>query len=219
MNKKLVFSTVILSLMIGGMIYSGTFDQRNSGTVVNGDAQTSGPINIQETNEKKTFRGQLEVFPFEDGVKQADLIVKVVLRENLGVLTEPVPKSIFNAQILSTQKSDPTLVSETISIMQQGNNEVLFNDNPLFQENEEYILFLKKAVDSVAEEYPNLYWILGEETNMYKNIRNNTVEKLGYIDKELYDVENNHTLNLNETTNTQVLNEEEFIKKIESVTK
>ena len=103
--------------------------------------------------------------------------------------------------------------------MQQGNNEVLFNDNPLFQENEEYILFLKKAVGSVTKEYPNLYWILGEETNMYKNIRNNTVEKLGYIDKELYDVENNHTLNLKETTNTQVLNEEEFIKKIESVTK
>lgn len=62
-------------------------------------------------------------------------------------MNEPVPKTVFNAQILETQKSDVKVELESIQIIQQGTDEILFNDNPIFNENEEYILFLKKPWD------------------------------------------------------------------------
>ncbi|MFE0555127.1 hypothetical protein ACFW1P_04215 [Paenibacillus sp. NPDC058910] len=227
MNKKLLLSVVAIPLLAGGVIYYSSLESNSSVEAtlaqstevrVNDVSFNSDNLDSTTTSNPKTIRGELEVYPFEEGVNKADLIVKVKIIGNIGEVIEPVPKSVFNTQILSAQKDDPTLDSESISIMQQGNSEVLFNGNELFKENEEYILFLKKAVGPVAEEYPNLYWILGEESNMYKSISNNLVEKQGHVDEELKDVESNQISTLEENTSTQILIEEEFIEKIKSIT-
>ncbi|MEC0201484.1 hypothetical protein P4H39_02440 [Paenibacillus lautus] len=227
MNKKLLLSVVAIPLLAGGVIYYSSLESNSSEEAtlaqstkvrVNDVSINSDNLDSTTTSNPKTIRGELEVYPFEEGVNKADLIVKVKIVGKIGEVSDPVPKTVFNTQILSAQKDDPTLDSESISIMQQGNSEVLFNGNELFKENEEYILFLKKAVGPVAEEYPNLYWILGEESNMYKSISNNLVEKQGHIDEELKDVESNQISTLEENTSTQILIEEEFIEKIKSIT-
>jgi hypothetical protein len=226
-NKKLLLSVVAIPLLAGGVIYYSSLESNSSEeatlaqstkVIVNDVSINSDNLDSTTTSNPKTIRGELEVYPFEEGVNKADLIVKVKIVGKIGEVSDPVPKTVFNTQILSAQKDDPTLDSESISIMQQGNSEVLFNGNELFKENEEYILFLKKAVGPVAEEYPNLYWILGEESNMYKSISNNLVEKQGHIDEELKDVESNQISTLEENTSTQILIEEEFIEKIKSIT-
>ena len=104
--------------------------------------------------------------------------------------------------------------SDVIYVMQQGNDRMLFNDNPLFEQGEQYILFLKKAVGPTSEHYPNLYWILGEESNMYKDLGNETVEKMRYVDVSMSELQ----LEPGERdATTQILDKQRFIERIELI--
>jgi hypothetical protein len=164
--------------------------------------------------------GQIQIFPFEEAVNRSDLIAKVRIGKKSGELNEPVPKTVFNAQILETQKSDVKVELESIQIMQQGTDEILFNDNPIFNENEEYILFLKKAVGPITQEYPDLYWITGEESNMYKVIGDQLVERQAFIKNELLDIQDKSFASKQSSGKpTQILDEAELSKKIKSFVK
>lgn len=221
MKKKVVYSVLLLPVLAGGIVYATASHPNADLPISMTSTKKSSPSSstLAHTNGKQgAMKGSLEVVAFNVGVQQADLIVKVRIDGRVGEIPEPTPKSIFEAHIISTQKEDSSLNTDVIHIMQQGNQEFSFNDNPLFQEGEEYIFFLKKAVGSVADEYSDLYWILGEETNMYKSVGNDVVEKQALVDEELTDVQGIQAVPSSpiDTRETQALNEEELIQKIES---
>jgi len=221
MKNRWLATILASSVLAGGLIYSVSVGGSNHSSK-NITTQTNNTSAEKSNHTKqKSVHGQIQIFPFEEAVNRADLIVKVKVGKRIGELSEPVPKTIFNAQILETQKSDVNFELESINIMQQGTDEVLFNDNPIFKENEEYILFLKKAVGPVAEEYPDLYWITGEETNMYKVIGDQLVERQAYIENELLDIQDKSYVANSQSAGelTQVLDEAELSEKIKSLAK
>lgn len=222
-NKRLAI-ILASSVLAGGVIYStGTVNSKQGPTNIatQRDHTSADKMIDTSTSKPKSKHRQIQIFPFEEAVNRADLIVKVKVGKRLGELTEPVPKTIFNALILETQKSDVNFELESINIMQQGTDEVLFNDNPIFKENEEYILFLKKAVGPITEEYPDLYWITGEETNMYKVIGDQLVERQAFIKNELLDIQDKSYVANSQSAGelTQILDEAELREKIKSLVK
>lgn len=171
-----------------------------------------------EQPAQKTMQGTLEVYNFEEALDNSDLVVKVEVEQKIRELSEPSPKTLFQAKILDELKPDPSLSKDQIHILQQGNSEWRFNGNDLFSEKERYVLFLKKAV---GIDEPNTYWILGEETGMYKDSGTGKLLKLSYYDKQLEDIEDKELtadfLKDNEKKNSkdvQVVDEQQFKDKI-----
>lgn len=135
---------------------------------------------------KGTVKAELLVYPFEEGVKEADLIAEVQITKKIEEINEPSPKTLFEATAIENYKSPNN--KKTIQILQQGNSEWTYEDNPLFQENDKYILFLKKYI---GDEYDSkdTYWILGAQTNTYSILSDNEVMKNAYYDEELSSIE------------------------------
>ena len=100
---------------------------------------------------------------------------------------------------------------KNIKIIQQGNQEVSINGNALFSKDEKYILFLKN-VEEDSQYSPDTYWILGEETNMYKIIDNNTIKKMAMNDSLLNEIE----IKDNDQF-TQLLDKQLFEEKVETI--
>lgn len=183
--------------------------------VVNGKEKAEPEQPVQ-----KTIQAKLQVFNFEEALKNSDLVVKVEVEKKTRELSEPSPKTLFQAKILDELKADLSLNTDQIHILQQGNSEWRFNDNDLFSEKERYVLFLKKAV---GIDEPNTYWILGEETGMYKDSGTGKLLKLSYYDKQLEDIEDKELttdfLKDNEkkmdSKDVQVVNEQQFRNKVE----
>ncbi|WP_213614755.1 hypothetical protein [Paenibacillus lactis] len=223
MKNKWLAIILAFFVLIGGVIYStGTVNSKQGSTnIATQTDHTSADKRIDKSTSKpKSVHGQIQIFPFEEAVNRSDLIAKVRIGKKSGELNEPVPKTVFNAQILETQKSDVKVELESIQIMQQGTDEILFNDNPIFNENEEYILFLKKAVGPITQEYPDLYWITGEESNMYKVIGDQLVERQAFIKNELLDIQDKSFVAKQSSGKpTQILDEAELSKKIKSFVK
>lgn len=171
-----------------------------------------------EQPAQKSMQGTLEVYNFEEALDNSDLVVKVEVEQKTRELSEPSPKTLFQVKILDELKPDPSLSTDQIHILQQGNSEWRFNGNDLFSEKERYVLFLKKAV---GIDEPNTYWILGEETGMYKDSGTGKLLKLSYYDKQLEDIEDKELtadfLKDNEKKNSkdvQVVDEQQFKDKI-----
>lgn len=183
--------------------------------VVNGKEKAEPEQPVQ-----KTIQAKLQVFNFEEALKNSDLVVKVEVEKKTRELSEPSPKTLFQAKILDELKADPSLNTNQIHILQQGNSEWRFNDNDLFSEKERYVLFLKKAV---GIDEPNAYWILGEETGMYKDSGTGKLLKLSYYDKQLEDIEDKELTtdflkdneNKMDSKDVQVVNEQLFKDKVE----
>jgi hypothetical protein len=158
---------------------------------------------------------ELQTYPFEEAIKIAELIAEIEITEKVRELNEPSPKTIFKAKMTEVIKNDLGLPTESLHIMQQGNSDWIFNDNEMFQPEEKYILFLKSAKDSQEE---HTYWILGEETGMYKNIDDKYIAKLSQRDEALADIEEIKLSDeLSKSKNSkgiQVLQTEEFKEKI-----
>jgi len=140
-------------------------------------------------NEEVRFQtgvhGILETFPFNKAVEKADLIAKVIIHSKLGEVKQyPLSKTMFAAEVVEVLK-EPTAVpiENHLVILQHGNAQTSFNNNSLFQPDETYILFLMKATTG-----NNQYWILGEETNMYK-IYNEHIIKQSLKDNQLAGIE------------------------------
>ncbi|WP_340026314.1 hypothetical protein MHI24_14605 [Paenibacillus sp. FSL K6-1096] len=169
---------------------------------------------------QKTMQSTLQVYDFEEALDNSDLVVKIEVENKARELSEPSPKTLFQAKILEQLKPDPALNTDQIHILQQGNSEWRFNDNDLFSEKERYVLFLKKAV---GIDEPNTYWILGEETGMYKDSGTGQLLKLSYYDKQLEDIEDKELtadfLKDNEkkmnSKDVQVVNEQQFKDKVQ----
>lgn len=106
-------------------------------------------------------------------------------------------------------------ISEEITIKQQGTSEWSFNDNALFNPDEKYILFLMETKASKAD-----YWILGEETGMFKVVDSDKVIKLANKNKEFESIESNSILessNVKVDDSIQILDKNKFIDKIKGM--
>lgn len=167
-----------------------------------------------------SIKAELEVFGFEESVQKADVIVKVRINKNINEFNEPSPKTLYSAEVLEILKWDTSSNKDVINVLQQGNSEWSFNNNAMFIEGDEFILFLKNTTSGIYG--PNSYWILGEETNMYKVLGNGGIEKLAKFDPELSDIEDKkmtesiqkNNLESNIEKDVQVLNENLFKNKI-----
>jgi hypothetical protein len=157
---------------------------------------------------------ELQTYPFEEAIKESELIAEIEIIEHVRELNEPSPKTIFKATMIEVIKNDSGLPNDSLHIMQQGNSDWTFNDNEMFQPGERYILFLKSAKD-IQEEHT--YWILGEETGMYKKIDDKYIAKLAQSDEALADIEEiklSDKLTKINSKEIQVLQTEEFKEKI-----
>ncbi|NQX47734.1 hypothetical protein HQN87_20625 [Paenibacillus tritici] len=187
------------------------------GVVIYGNAKAEPKQPVQ-----KAIHAKLQVFNFEDALENSDLVVKVEVEKKTRELSEPSPKTLFQAKILDELKADPSLNADQIHILQQGNSEWKFNQNDLFLENERYVLFLKKAI---GIDEPNTYWILGEETGMYKDSGTGKLLKLSYYDKQLEDIEDKELTknflkdneNKMDSKEVQIVNEQQFKDKVEKI--
>jgi len=141
---------------------------------------------MEEKDTRKVISTKLRNYHFEDAVRRADLIVEIIIQEHLEDITHPAPKTIFNAKVSSILSGKTDV--KNIKIMQQGNQETSINGNTLFSKDEKYILFLK-SVETDSQYSPDTYWILGEETNIYKIIDHNTIKKMAMNDSLLEEIE------------------------------
>ncbi|MFF2089428.1 hypothetical protein [Paenibacillus sp. NPDC058174] len=178
-------------------------------------AYTNGNVNKYPNQQQvRLSSAKLQVYNFEEAVKNSDLIIKVEIGKKVRELIEPSAKTLFQATIIDEWKGDPLLESKEINILQQGNSQLTFNDNDLFVERDRYVLFLKKAV-TVSE--PNTYWILGEETGIYKDDSSGKLVKQSLYDKQLEDIEDKIlTANLQKKNRkeVQVIDEQLLKEKI-----
>lgn len=169
---------------------------------------------IQEDKPMGRIHAMLETFEFEEAVAQADLVAQIEILDVLKEIDEPSPATIFRAAVKESLKgSSPT---EEIFVMQQGNSDFTFNDNFLFKQGENYLLFLMETIDFDVE---NSYWILGEESGMYKLIDESTAVKLAFKDDSLkkieISVENNASLSQKNTELSMNEREMQFVKQDE----
>ena len=169
-------------------------------------AATTG---TEEIDTREILSAKLATYRFDDAVRRADLIVEVIIQEHLEDITTPAPKTIFNAKVSSILSGETDV--KNIEIIQQGNQEVSINGNAIFSKKEKYILFLK-SVGIDSQYSPDTYWILGEETNMYKIIDNNTIKKMALNDSLLNDIE----IKDNDQF-TQLLDKQLFEEKVETI--
>lgn len=137
-------------------------------------------------NQQGEINGMLQTYPFEEAVNLSDLIVEITIDERLGELVDPIPKTIFNAVVTDVVKGSNEKKGEFINVLQQGNSDWTFNDTPLFESGDTLVLFLKSVTD---EEYPNTYWILGEETGMYEVVDGKRLNKISKKDTALNDIQ------------------------------
>lgn len=153
----------------------------------NGDQAETQTVDTNATDNESdivTIEAELEVFDFENAVNEADLISQVEIVDVLEEIDDPSPKTIFRAKVVENLKGS----SETteILVMQQGNSTNVFNDNLLFEQGENYILFL---ADTEGLDLENSYYILGEETGMYKLTDQSLAVKLALRDEALEEIE------------------------------
>ena len=172
-------------------------------------------INTQQVLPKGTVHPEINVYTFEEVVKKADLIAEIEITKKVKELSEPSPKTLFEAKILEGYKESKEL--ETIKILQAGNSEWIFDDHEPFKENEKYILFLKTAV---GEEFEgtDTYWLLGANTNTYSVLNDNQIMKNALYDEELALIEDTvESRSLSDSTDIQFFNKDVFLKKLDEV--
>ena len=157
-------------------------------------------------------------YPFDEALELSEVVSEISIVKNVGEIYEPTAKTIFSAVVTKTFKGS-VAPGDAIQILQEGNGKVEFNDTPLFQPGEKYVLILKKATD-----FPEgTYWILGGETGIYQVIDDNSIVKWSKSEKQLQNIEIegdiettklNGILELAKTKETQLLSKEKFEKLI-----
>ncbi|MEK4485416.1 hypothetical protein MHH81_07385 [Psychrobacillus sp. FSL H8-0484] len=209
--KKTFFIALGLLLVFGTIIYLVEKDKGDNKTANNGDLE-------REIVEVGTTTALLETYSFEEAVSEAELIAEIEIDKYLEEIKEPSPKTLFDAKIINSYTNDSSL--KDIKVLQQGTKEYSFNGNPLFEKDEKYILFLKKAVGDRFDG-TDTYWILGEETNIYSIIDNNIIKKWALRDDVLTTIEikDNRNINSNDNSNkdSQLLDKdlfEDIMKKV-----
>ncbi|MFT4417329.1 hypothetical protein ACLM5H_26240 [Fredinandcohnia humi] len=172
--------------------------------------------NNEKFNPVGTISAEIQTYAFEEAIKESELIAELEITEKVRELNEPSAKTIYKAKIIEGIKKDSKLTTDNLHIMQQGNSEWIFNGNEMFQPGEKYILFLKNAINIQEED---TYWILGEETGMYKKIDDKYIAKLSQKDEALADIEEKKlsdelTKTEKSSKEIQVILKEEFKEKV-----
>lgn len=155
-------------------------------------------------------------FNLEEAKEQADLIAEVTIIDKVEeVKQEPIPHTVFRAEVKKAFKGN--VKNEEITIKQQGDSEWTVNNTELFKAGEKYIFFLKETKSINAD-----YWIIGEETGMFKILDDNEViiKLLEPIDelKKIEILNNNVTNSLNseiDSEQSQILSYKGFIENIQ----
>lgn len=157
-----------------------------------------------------------DVIPFDmnDGINSSDLIAEVRIDKKIKEIDEnPLPYTVFSAVVENVYKGE--LKDREITIKQDGTSVWTVNDNALFKPGEKYILFLKETKSSKSD-----YWIIGEETGMFKVVDTDKVIKLADKLTELQSIETNkNSIASNEKVDDhmQVLDKNKFIEKIKEM--
>ncbi|MGE7917966.1 lipoprotein [Viridibacillus sp. NPDC093762] len=161
-----------------------------------------------------------EIIPFnlEETTVDADLIANVVIKDKVDeIKAEPIPYTVFNAEVIVVYKGDET--TKDITIKQEGDSEWLINGSKMFETGEEYILFMNKTTVDKGD-----FWIIGGETGTFQVLDNDKVAKLLLPIDEFSDIEVDHSQEVRalkfldnqdiDEDIIQVLNKDEFIQKI-----
>lgn len=206
--KKIFILSLGFLLTLGGGFYLTTKFQQNE--AINDD------VIVHEEDEKKVIYGKTEAFAFKDAIKNADLIAEIEITKHVEDLNEPSPKTLFEGELIKAFKNKKA--PDKIKILQAGNQEYSYNEFSLFKPGEKYILFLKEAVGD-GFDGTDTYWILGEETNIYSVLENNSVKKWSLKDENLSDIEikDNNVRLKNENGNEQVLDKKLFEEKMKKI--
>jgi hypothetical protein len=119
-------------------------------------------LNKRVTSGEEKILSQSAVFPElskEEAFNQADLVVtgKVnkVDKEYMEGTDIPFTDFVFDVEKKwkgNVEKSDGSSSIEQITVTQDGNTTLEFNEHPLMEVNQEYILFLKKVINENNEE-------------------------------------------------------------------
>ncbi|MDQ0207477.1 hypothetical protein [Alkalicoccobacillus murimartini] len=141
--KKLIFSLSILSII---MLTACT---------ENPEAKLKEDISTFKTSVCAEV--SMEAFIFDEAVEHVDLIAHVKMNEIVGIRKRELPKAIFEADILEVIKGETD--EEKITIMQE--NLCGFD---LFEEGEEWVLFLNETVDAPEADY----WIEGSYQGVFE---------------------------------------------------
>lgn len=181
MRKSLLVAMISVSFMFAGC------DYLSGDKTIEDDRKKVERIDAEvEDNQKEigSIDGEVEIFEFEEAVAESDLIAQIEILDVLKEVNEPSPKTIFRAILTESLKGSSQ--AKEIFVIQQGNSDYVFNDNPLFKQGENYLLFLMETEDFDIEDS---YWILGEETGMYKLLDQSTAVKLSVKEEGLKKIE------------------------------
>lgn len=163
-----------------------------TGCTINDQSIEDSPIpnethdieNRNNESEISVIDAEVEVYEFQEAVSKADLIAQVEIMDIIEEVNDPSPKTIYRTIILESLKGRPE--TSEIYVMQQGNSEYVFNGNALFEQGDKYILFMMETEGLNIEDS---YYILGEETGMYKLTDQLTAVKLSVQEDMLEEIE------------------------------
>jgi hypothetical protein len=164
---------------------------------------------------------ELRIVPFPTAVKNVDLIAKIEIIEKIAEINEPSEKTIYKAKILKTIKPDPNMTSNTIHVMQQGNSKWTFDGNDFFGPGEQYVILFNVTV----QQYPNTYWIEGEQAGIFEVEHNGYLRKWSYADESLKNIEDVQQIqkfkdnNKSYTRDVQIFSENDFIANVKMIVK
>ncbi|MFD1066390.1 hypothetical protein [Oceanobacillus locisalsi] len=177
----------------------------------------SGNPSVSESDDTDDIvsggiEAEIKPFHLADATEDADLIAQVTILEKVDeVHAEPVPYTVFRAEVAESIEGEPS--SETVTIKQLGDSEWPINNNAFFEPGEEYIFFLNETSESNSD-----YWIIGEETGFFQVLDDDTVVKLVHSIPELKEAESDNVNELNISTeelkmatDEQVLDKQKFI--------
>ncbi|BBI31510.1 hypothetical protein [Cohnella abietis] len=204
-RKKFVL-VFLLFVLVATTLYF--YDDKPQSTQNENVANINAPSD-DFTKRVGNIHGLLEVLPFNEMVKKSDKIVKVKINSKLKEINEPSAKTIFEAEVINDIYSKDNDGIRKINIMQAGNSQWSFNNNPLFAPGDVYVLFLKKTVKFDLE---NTYWLIGEETSVFEQVDSNTLIKWSHPEPELGSISDQKLID------KWVEKDERFNKDIQTVT-
>lgn len=177
MKKLFIVPMFLISLLFVGCENQGSPISENSleKDIADNDSH-QGPIG--------EIDAEIELYEFNDAVSKSDFIAEIEVIDVLKEINDPSPKTIFRAKVIESLKGSSD--EKEIFILQQGNGDFVFNENPLFEKGENYLLFLMETVDLNMD---ISYWILGEVTGMYQVLDTSIAVKLAVKDETLKDIE------------------------------
>lgn len=176
-------------------------------------AEGGPPETAGHAAPKAKVNALIMTYPFDEALQMADLVSEITIVKKAGERDKPAAKTIFTAEVAKSFKGSRS-PGDTIHILQEGNGKVEFNQTPMFQPGERYVLILKKA-----EDFPeDTYWILGGETGVYQIIDDQAIVKRSKAEEQLRSIEIEDDiqtkikgiLELPPTKETQFLYKEQF---------